>query len=110
MVHTEFPEWHLVTVHLGVRNFPCDLCGKQFADMKDMTRHKNGVHYGMKFKWNSRKVKGEGGGGNRSGRGPAGKAGQRMRREQREMSSSSAEVKLDDDEIMQHASFMMVIM
>ena len=105
MVHTEFPEWHLVTVHLGVRNFPCDLCGKQFADMKDMTRHKNGVHYGMKFKWNNRKVKGD-----RSGRGPAGKAGQRMRREQREMSSSSAEVKLDDDEIMQHASFMMVIM
>merc|ERR1712055_1238281 len=39
---------------------------------------------------------GEGGGGNRSGRGPAGKTGHRMRREQREMSSSSAEVKLED--------------
>jgi uncharacterized C2H2 Zn-finger protein len=38
----------------GVRNFPCDLCGKRFADMKDMTRHKNAVHYGMKIKWNSR--------------------------------------------------------
>merc|ERR550539_893529 len=50
----------------------------------------------MKIKWNSRKVKGEGG-GSRSGRGPAGgKAGHRMRREQREMSSSSAEVKLED--------------
>ena len=113
MVHTELPEWpcpdcgkkfkrkfdlnrHRVTVHLGVRNFPCDLCGKRFADMKDMTRHKNAVHYGMKIKWNSRKVKGEGGGGSRSGRGPAGKAGHRMRREQREMSSSSAEVKLED--------------
>ena len=113
MVHTELPEWpcpdcgkkfkrkfdlnrHRVTVHLGVRNFPCDLCGKRFADMKDMTRHKNAVHYGMKIKWNSRKVKGEGGGNNRSGRGPAGKAGHRMRREQREMSSSSAEVKLED--------------
>ena len=113
MVHTELPEWpcpdcgkkfkrkfdlnrHRVTVHLGVRNFPCDLCGKRFADMKDMTRHKNAVHYGMKIKWNSRKVKGEGG-GSRSGRGPAGgKAGHRMRREQREMSSSSAEVKLED--------------
>jgi hypothetical protein len=22
--------------------------------MKDMTRHKNAVHYGMKIKWNSR--------------------------------------------------------
>ena len=77
--------------------------------MKDMTRHKNGVHYGMKFKWNSRKVKGDDGGGKRSGRVPAGKAGHRMGREQREMSSSSAEVKLEDDEIIQHASFMMVI-
>ena len=117
MVHTELPEWpcpdcgkkfkrkfdlnrHRVTVHLGVRNFPCDLCGKRFADMKDMTRHKNAVHYGMKIKWNSRKVKGEGGGGgnNRSGggRGQMSKAGQRLRREQREMSSSSAEVKLED--------------
>jgi len=115
MVHTELPEWpcpdcgkkfkrkfdlnrHRVTVHLGVRNFPCDLCGKRFADMKDMTRHKNAVHYGMKIKWNSRKVKGEGGGGNKSGgRGQASsKAGHRMRREQREMSSSSAEVKLED--------------
>ena len=44
-------------MHLGVRNFPCDLCGKRFADMKDMTRHKNAVHYGMKIKWNSRKYK-----------------------------------------------------
>ena len=115
MVHTELPEWpcpdcgkkfkrkfdlnrHRVTVHLGVRNFPCDLCGKRFADMKDMTRHKNAVHYGMKIKWNSRKVKGEGGGGNKSGgRGQASsKAGHRMRRDQREMSSSSAEVKLED--------------
>ena len=42
---------------MGVRNFPCDLCGKRFADMKDMTRHKNAVHYGMKIKWNSRKYK-----------------------------------------------------
>ena len=25
--------------------------------MKDMTRHKNAVHYGMKIKWNSRKYK-----------------------------------------------------
>ena len=40
-----------------MRNFPCDLCGKRFADMKDMTRHKNAVHYGMKIKWNSRKYK-----------------------------------------------------
>ena len=46
-----------MTVHLGVRNFPCDLCGKRFADMKDMNRHKNAVHYGMKIKWNSRKYK-----------------------------------------------------
>ena len=108
MVHTELPEWpcpdcgkkfkrkfdlnrHRVTVHLGVRNFPCDLCGKRFADMKDMTRHKNAVHYGMKIKWNSRKVKGEG-----RSRGHKVGQGQRLRREQREMSSSSAEVKLED--------------
>ena len=25
--------------------------------MKDMNRHKNAVHYGMKIKWNSRKYK-----------------------------------------------------
>lgn len=39
-----------MTVHLGVRNFPCDLCGKRFIDMKDMNRHKNAVHC-MKIKW-----------------------------------------------------------
>merc|ERR1712203_593434 len=49
-----------------------------------------------KIKWNSRKVKGEGGSNRSGGRGPASKAGHRMRREQREMSSSSAEVKLED--------------
>merc|ERR1719474_2109847 len=114
MVHTELPEWpcpdcgkkfkrkfdlnrHRVTVHLGVRNFPCDLCGKRFADMKDMTRHKNAVHYGMKIKWNSRKVKGEGGRVRGQGRGPGIKREDTEERQFRRRSEQS-DVKLEEDQ------------
>ena len=66
--------------------------------MKDMTRHKNAVHYGMKIKWNSRKNKEKSGRMRGQGRQGGLKREDTEEREYRR-SRSSAEVKLEDGSV-----------
>ena len=46
---------HRVLVHLKVRNHACDICGRRFGEKKDMTRHRECVHFGKKLPWSNRK-------------------------------------------------------
>ena len=41
---------HKETVHLKLKAWACDLCEKSFGEKRDMTRHKNAVHFGIKNK------------------------------------------------------------
>ena len=40
---------------MKVRNHACDICGKRFGEKKDMTRHRECVHFGKKLPWQNRK-------------------------------------------------------
>ena len=46
---------HKAMVHMNVKNHACDICGKRFGEKKDMTRHKECVHFGKKLPWANKK-------------------------------------------------------
>jgi len=41
---------HKETVHLKLKAWLCDLCEKSFGEKRDMIRHKNAIHFGIKNK------------------------------------------------------------
>ena len=45
-------ERHDELVHKGVRNFKCEDCGRAFGDSSGLKSHIRGVHQGIKFRHN----------------------------------------------------------